>query len=143
MPIRKDRTERDAGARFRSSDPRTGSYAENERPPEYKVPVPEQRIVARGRAEAPTLDRELGYFHEVASGQLEPQEEPKVTLVLNHFRATQTHIRPIAERLTLGAAAGAPYYALHASPHTTSMDEFNSLLISRREPIHSVYTNAW
>ena len=143
MPIRTKNTVRDAGQRFRPTNPRTAAYAVNERPPEYKVPVPETKIVARGRIESPTLDRELGYFHDVATGKLEPQNDRAVTLVLNFFRATQTHIRPIAERFTVGPAAGAPYYALHASPNTTSMDEYNNLLITRREPISAVYSDAW
>jgi hypothetical protein len=63
-------------------------------------------------------------------------------LVLNLFRATLTHIQPIAERLTLGPAQGAPYYALNTTPSTTSTDEFNTLVVTRRHPVTAVYNPA-
>src|SRR5204863_3624324 len=88
-----------------------------------------------------TLDRELEYFHAVAAGEIPPQQ-PAPTLVLNVFRATQTHTDPIAERLTIGAAAGAPHYALHATASSTSINEFNKLLITRRHPIKASWTDA-
>jgi hypothetical protein len=139
MPIRKDRTVRDIQQRFRPDDPRTSAFALSERPPEYKQAAPEERVYLRDRFETATLNQDLRYFQAVASGE----QGKQLCMVLNFFRATQTHIRPIAERFTLGQAAGAPYYTLHAAPHATSSDEFNNLMIQRRDPITAVYSEAW
>ncbi|KAF2455405.1 hypothetical protein BDY21DRAFT_350752 [Lineolata rhizophorae] len=143
MPIRTNRIVRDANQRFRPNDPRTAVFALNERPPAYKPPVPTERVVLRGRVESPTLERDLSYFHEIVTGKLEPEKDKSPTLVLNLYRATLTHQRPIAERLTLGQTAGAPYYALYATPNTTSMDEFNTLVITRRSPNAGGNSDAW
>jgi hypothetical protein len=143
MPIRKDRTVRDVQQRFRPDDPRTAAFALGERPPEYKQAAPEERIYLRDRFETATLNQDLRYFQAVAAGEQEPEHGKHLCLVLNFFRATQSHIKPVSERFTLGQAAGAPYYALHAAPHSTSSDEFNNLMIQRRDPITAVYSEAW
>jgi len=143
MPIRTNRTVRDYQQRFRPNDPRTATFALDERPPDYKPPVPEERFYQRGALETATLNHDLRYFQAVANGDEQPETDKTLCLVLNFFRATQTHIKPIAERFTLGQAAGAPYYALHAAPHTSSSDEYNNLIIQRRDPISAVYAEAW
>ena len=143
MPIRKDRTVRDIQQRYRADDPRTATFALDERPPEYKPPVPEERSYRRDALEIATLNHDLRYFQAVANDEQQPETNKKLCLVLNFFRATQTHLKPIAERFTVGQAAGAPYYALHAAPHASSSDEYNNLLIQRRDPISAVYSEAW
>jgi hypothetical protein len=119
-----------------SSDPRTATFTATGRVTEYQpVPavIPEQ---PRNRILQATLDRELSYFYNVANHELVPNEnEESPTLVLHLFRATDPGRKPVAERMILGQGQGAPYYALHATPSTTSMDEFNTLQITRRHPI--------
>jgi len=143
MPIRKENKKLDAQQRFRTQDPRVAAFALNERPPEYKQPIPAQRAVSLGVMLPPSTGTDLCYFFDVASGRREPVQHYSPTLVLNYGRATQTHVLPIEERLTLGPAAHAPLYAMSAGPHMTSLDEFNSLKIQRRENIHDVYEDAW
>lgn len=130
---------------------RTAFFSTYQSPPEYRsIPLGP----AAGAADdlprynddkttllSPTLDRELEYFHAVAAGEIPPQQSAAPILVLNLFRATQTHIDPIAERLTIGAAVGAPHYALHATTSSTSINEFNKLLITRRHPIRASWTD--
>ncbi|OCK84066.1 hypothetical protein K432DRAFT_463240 [Lepidopterella palustris CBS 459.81] len=125
---------------------RTGVFAANFRPPEYvdnsTLPTP-RAPVDRGTYATPSLNKDLEYFHAIAAGEYkgaEPAEDPM--LVLNLFRSTLTHILPIAERLTLGQAQGAPYYALNTTPSTTSHDEFNTLVVTRRNPVDAFYSDA-
>ncbi|KAH0564732.1 hypothetical protein GP486_001879 [Trichoglossum hirsutum] len=143
MPVRgQKRTPVDRFAN--TADPRTAVYSISLRPPEYKEnsvrPEPQSKDPA-GYV-SPTTDRDLEYFQAIAVGDKAPDNQAPPTLVLNLFRATQTQVLPIAERITLGAAAGAPYYALHATPSSTSATEFNTLLITRRHPIRATYSDA-
>ncbi|XTI85509.1 hypothetical protein V2W45_1305280 [Cenococcum geophilum] len=147
MPIRKEKTK--ITPRDRLSNPavkRTGVFAANLRPPEYveNSTLPEPRTHAdRGTYATPSLNKDLEYFHAVAAGEYAgPDPGNDAMLVLNLFRSTLTHILPIAERLTLGQAQGAPYYALNTTPSTTSHDEFNTLVVTRRHPVNAVYSEA-
>ena len=147
MPIRKEKTK--ITPRDRLSNPavkRTGVFAANLRPPEYveNSTLPEPRKHAdRGTDATPSLNKDLEYFHAVAAGVYAgPDPGDDAMLVLNLFRSTLTHILPIAERLTLGQAQGAPYYALNTTPSTTSHDEFNTLVVTRRHPVSAVYSEA-
>ena len=147
MPIRKEKTK--ITPRDRLSNPavkRTGVFAANLRPPEYveNSTLPEPRKHAdRGTYASPSLNKDLEYFHAVAAGEYAgPDPGDDAMLVLNLFRSTLTHILPIAERLTLGQAQGAPYYALNTTPSTTSHDEFNTLVVTRRHPVNAVYSEA-
>ena len=136
MPIKKAfKTSAASGSNPR--DPRTATFTTTGKVAAYE-PVP-QPIAAqpRGVLLRATLDRDLNYFFNVAEGTTIPDNnngEPP-TLVLNLFRATDPTKKPVAERMILGQAQGAPYYALHASSSTTSVDEFNALQITRRAPL--------
>ena len=109
-----------------------GNVEDYQPPPE---PIPEEP--RNGRIISPTLDKELSYFFAVAEGERIPahHDPDPPTLVLHLYRATDPGRRPVAERMMLGQAKGAPYYALHAVPSTTSVDEFNTLQITRRHPM--------
>ncbi|KAF2812595.1 uncharacterized protein BDZ99DRAFT_461253 [Mytilinidion resinicola] len=143
MPVRKSKTI----ITLTSTAPqRTGAFAANFVPPPYipnsSLPTP-RAPVTRDTYASPSLNCDLEYFHAIAAGEYAgpiPVEDPM--LVLNLFRATLTHIQPIAERLTLGPAQGAPYYALNTNPSTTSTDEFNTLVVTRRHPVTAVYSPA-
>ena len=63
----------------------------------------------------------------------------KAVLVLGLFRQTLTHIRPVAERFHFGPADRQPLYALTAQPSPRSADEFNELIIKRRDPRNGVW----
>ncbi|KAF2493296.1 hypothetical protein BU16DRAFT_528611 [Lophium mytilinum] len=143
MPIRKSKTTITPTS---TAPQRTGAFAANSVPPPYvpnsALPTP-RALVTRDTYATPSLNRDLEYFHAIAAGEYAgpiPVENPM--LVLNLFRATLTHIQPIAERLTLGPAQGAPYYALNTTPSTTSTDEFNILVVTRRHPVTGVYSPA-
>ncbi|KAJ9138075.1 hypothetical protein NKR23_g8698 [Pleurostoma richardsiae] len=135
MPIGRSST---AAPRLRTSDPRTGLFHSDSstRPPPYR-PTPARP--ARPSL-ALTADRDLNYFYTLASGAYLPGELliPGATLALHLFRGTDTHLFPVAERLNLGTAAGAPYYTARAMPDATIAHEYNTLVVSRRHPLRFV-----
>jgi hypothetical protein len=89
----------------------------------------------------PTLDPDLDYFHAIAAGTI-PQSQPSsLGLVMNLFRTTQTHLSPIDERIALGSSLNAPFYALRSAPSSKSIDEYNFLTISRRNPALASWTD--
>lgn len=90
----------------------------------------------------PTLEPDLHYFHAVVAGAI-PQGQPSsLGLVMNLFRTTQTHLSPIDERIALGSSLNAPFYALRSAPSSKSIDEYNLLTISRRNPALASWTDA-
>jgi hypothetical protein len=60
---------------------------------------------------------------------------------MNFFRTTQKHLFPLDERLALGSSLQQPFYSLQSAPSVTSMDEFNKLTISRRNPSLARWTD--
>jgi hypothetical protein len=136
MPIKKAFTAPVITSRSNPSDPRTAAYTTTGRVPAYQAvpsPLPPQ---PQGVLLNPTLDRDLQYFYNVATGEITPESiSVPPTLVLNLYRATDAGRKPVAERITLGQAPGAPYYALYATTSATSVDEFNALQITRRSPV--------
>ncbi|KAF2194369.1 hypothetical protein K469DRAFT_196669 [Zopfia rhizophila CBS 207.26] len=121
-----------------TADPRTAVFHSDPttRPPPYK-PTPRP---PKPRSRDASSDRDLNYFHAFASGEYVVGEPfvPQATLALHLFSGTDTHTFPIAERLTLGPATGAPYYAVRATPNTLSALEYNTLIVSRRHPLRLV-----
>jgi hypothetical protein len=116
------------------SDPRTGTYSKEGKKTEY-VPPPEPLPQhPRLALLQPTLERDLEYFFKIANGETLPdQTNVAPGFVLNLFRETDKLSNPVCERMILGQAKGAPYYALHSTPSATSIDEFNRLQLTRRE----------
>jgi len=62
-------------------------------------------------------------------------------LVIWLFRQTMTHVFPIAERFHMGPANRQPLYSVTAQPSIRSAQEFNELVIQRRDPINGVWYN--
>lgn len=120
-----------------AGDPRTAVFHADRttRPPPYRPPTP-----PKPRSLHVSSDRDLSYFHALANGEYSPRShtDPPATLALHLFRGTDTHLFPIAERLTLGPATGAPYYAARATPSTLSASEYNTLIVSRRHALRLV-----
>lgn len=118
-----------------TGDPRTAIFHSNSTTsaPLYKSPP----SPAKPRIHS---SRDLSYFHALASGEVQATELPAngATLALNLFRGTERHRFPIAERLGLGPAVGAPYYAARATPSTISTHEYNTIIVSRRHPLRFV-----
>jgi hypothetical protein len=89
----------------------------------------------------PTHDHDLEYFHAVAAGDLPPHPPSSNILVMDLFRRTQKHLFPLDERIALGSSIDQPFYSLLSGPSSTSIDEFNKLTISRRDPAHARWSN--
>jgi hypothetical protein len=89
----------------------------------------------------PTHDHDLDYFHAVTAGDTPPHPPSSNILVMNLFRTTQRHLFPLDERLALGSSTTQPFYSLQSGPSLTSVDEFNKLTISRRNPARAIWSN--
>src|SRR3954469_5458554 len=102
MPIKKAFTAPVITSRSNPSDPRTAAYTTTGRVPAYQAvpsPLPPQ---PQGVLLNPTLDRDLQYFYNVATGEITPESiSVPPTLVLNLYRATDAGRKPVAERITL------------------------------------------
>lgn len=66
------------------------------------------------------------------------QMDLAAVMVIWLFRLTATHVLPVTERFHLGPADRQPLYSLTAQPSIRSAQEFNELLIQRRDPIRGV-----
>ncbi|KAF2259685.1 hypothetical protein CC78DRAFT_548116 [Lojkania enalia] len=127
--------------RSSTGDPRTAIFHSNPttRPLPYKhIPSP-----AKPSIHNISSDSDLSYFNALANGS-NPFERSIVlgaTLALHIFRGTDTHLLPVAERLTIGPASGAPYYSARATPSTLCGYECNSLIVARRHPLSLVSRN--
>lgn len=137
MPIKKSQ-KRNVAVSSSSADPRTASFSASGTYGAYAEPAelsPAPLLTPDGMI-PPTTNHDLNYFFQVADGDLLADEfSTTPTIVLNLFRATDIGRKPVAERIILGQDKGAPYYALHAAPSLTSSDEFNTLQITRRQPL--------
>ncbi|KAH6673547.1 hypothetical protein B0J14DRAFT_666990 [Halenospora varia] len=90
----------------------------------------------------PTHDHDLNYFHTVIAGDTPTYPPTSYILVMNVFRTTQKHLFPLDERIALGSNLNQPFYSLQSSPSVTSVDEFNKLMISRRDPARAFWSQA-
>jgi hypothetical protein len=135
MPILRTKTTYEQRDRERAAtDPRTGVFvANNEHVPSYKLALQPRNNISRGRLLQPTSDRDLEYFYAVAAGLVPSHERAsEETLVLYLSRATQKHILPIAEHMSLGPSMGTPFYSIHATPGSSTITEYNTLVLARR-----------
>lgn len=110
-----------------SQDPRVATFVKDGPIRAYQEPN-EPKFIADGTQEV-TLDRSLEYFYDRADGKendLFGHGPVAPFLVLNLFRATETHRKPIGERLILGQNLRNAFYSLHSTPSATSINEYNS-----------------
>jgi hypothetical protein len=82
----------------------------------------------------PSSEHDLEYFGAIASGKPASVPPYSTTLTLNFYRNTRTHISPVAEAITLGSSSKSHFFGLQAVISPEAPDEYNRLLILRRQP---------
>ena len=166
MPIRKIEKKPQDPPDSRAN--RTGEYSLNFAPPQAYKPIQVQAPIPASYAISglpASSTRDLNYFFNLAgslyretvgnerhaSSSTAPDAPPSynddfqdtsmdfsAVLVIWLFRQTMTHIFPVTERFHMGPADRQPLYSVTAQPSIRSAQEFNELVIKRRDPIKGV-----